>query len=159
MFPITPPSPPPSQAQPQSPQRFLVTALLPIALLVGCSNPGEDVRITLCKDLVRGQLGSGATPTWSQVTTQTPGYQDAVIQLGWTAPSGNGAARCYYPYNAVDDTAQQLADPLTAYATSPSKVIINGQTLSGSALARAVAEAMQYQGQQLLDSAGQLIQQ
>ncbi|MBK1703990.1 hypothetical protein CKO40_05385 [Halochromatium glycolicum] len=136
-----------------------MTALLPIAFLVSCGNPGEDVRITLCKDLVRGQLGSGATPTWSKVTTQTPGYQDAVIQLGWTAPSGNGAARCYYPYNAVDDTAQQLADPLTAYATSPSKVIINGQTLSGSALARAVAEAMRHQGQQLLDSAGQLIQQ
>lgn len=159
MLPITTPILPPSQAHQRSAHRFLVTTLLSVGVLVGCSNPGEDVRITLCKDLVRVQLGSGAAPTWSRVSTQTPGYQDAVIELGWTAPSGNGAARCYYPYNAVDDTAQQLADPLTAYATSPSEVIINGQTLSGPALGRAVGEAMKRQGQQLLESAGKLIQQ
>jgi hypothetical protein len=136
----------------------LVTGALGIALLASCSGGGgEDVRVTLCKDLVKVNLGF--TPNWTQVRTQTPGYRDAVVHLAWSGPQADGAARCSYRYNAVEDTAQQLADPLSAYATSPSQVVINGQTLSGSALARAVADAMKHQGKQLLDSAGKLLQQ
>jgi hypothetical protein len=136
----------------------LAAAALGIGLLASCSGGGgEDVRITLCKDLVKVKLGH--TPNWTQVRTQTPGYRDAVVNLAWSGPQAEGGARCSYRYNAVDDTAQQLADPLSAYATSPSQVVINGQTLSGSALARAVADAMKHQGKQLLDSAGKLLQQ
>jgi hypothetical protein len=129
-----------------------------LALLIGgCSGPSEDVRITLCKDLVRVQLG--ASPTWTQASTQTPGYQDAVVRLRWDGAGGAGQARCQYAYNAVEDTAQQLADPLSAYAASPNTVVINGQTLSGQALASAIGQAMALQGKQLIDSASQILQQ
>lgn len=136
----------------------LINAVLLAQLITGCSGPGEDVRVTLCKDLVRGQLG-GAAPAWTDVGTRAKGYEDAVISLRWSGPQGEGSARCDYPYNAVDDTAQQLADPLSAYAASPTKVEINGQSLTGPALASAIARAMEQQGRQLLDSAGKLLQQ
>lgn len=136
---------------------FLAGGTLAMALMSGCSGGGEDVRVTLCKDLVKVKLG--VTPTWTQVRTETPGYQDAVVRLAWSGTQADGAASCSYRYNAVEDTAQQLADPLSAYAASPSKVMINGQTLTGSALARAIADAMKRQGQQLLESAGKLLQQ
>jgi len=137
----------------------IIAASLATALTAGCSNPGEDVRVTLCKDMTLVQLGAGANPNWTQATTETPGYEDAVVRLRWSNAGDDGQARCYYPYNAVEDTAQQIADPLTAYATSPSKMTINGRTLSGQALADVVAQAMQHQGKQLLDSAKKLIEQ
>lgn len=136
----------------------LAWALLAAGLLSACSGAGEDVRIRLCKDLVQGQLGTAATPSWTEVSTQTPGYEDAVVRLRWSGAEGEGRARCYYPYDAVDDTAQQLAAPLSAYSTSPSEVVINGRSLSGQALARALGKAMQRQGKDLLDSAGKLLQ-
>ncbi|WP_462323171.1 hypothetical protein [Halochromatium sp.] len=130
-------------------------------LLTSCANPGEDVRIRLCKDLVAVQLGKEQIQ-WTRVNTKTPGYQDAIISLGWSGANGDenaGSATCAYPYSAVDDTAQQLAEPLSAYATSPSKVVINGETLSGSALANAIGRAMRRQGREMIDAAGNAIGQ
>jgi hypothetical protein len=126
-------------------------------LLTGCSNPREDVRVRLCKDLVAVQLGIQGTIDWTGVRTETPGYDDARVQLQWSTPEGSASATCAYPYNAVEDTAQQLAEPLSAYATSPSEAIIDGQRLSGQALANAIAKAMQRQGRELIDSANQAL--
>ena len=149
----------------QTPVRRLAIALGSIligsGLLAGCANPGEDVRVRLCKDLVAGQVGTDQLD-WTQVSTKTPGYRDAIVSLRWAsadAAGSSGSATCAYPYNAVDDTAQQLADPLSAYATSPSQVVINGETLSGQALANAVAQAMQRQGRELIDAASQAVGQ
>jgi hypothetical protein len=136
----------------------LISLLISSSLLLSCSNPGEDVRVRLCKDLVVGQLGTTQL-TWTQVSTRTPGYSDASVNLRWSAAAGDGNATCAYRYNAVDDTAQQLADPLSAYATSPSQVVINGNRLSGQALANAIAQAMQRQGRELIDAAGKAIGQ
>ena len=128
------------------------------SLLTGCANPREDVRIKLCKDLVAVQLRTSQL-TWTQVSTRTPGYSDATVNLRWSAAGGDGSASCRYRYNAVEDTAQQLADPLSAYATSPSQVVIDGSTLSGQALANAIAQAMQRQGRELIDAANKAIGQ
>ncbi|MBK5931323.1 hypothetical protein [Halochromatium salexigens] len=139
----------------------LGSLLIGSGLLAGCANPGEDVRVRLCKDLVAGQLGTTQFD-WTQVSTKTPGYQDAIVSLRWSNAGGDesaGSATCAYPYNAVEDTAQQLADPLSAYATSPSEVLINGETLRGQALADAVAQAMQRQGRELIDAASETIGQ
>lgn len=139
----------------------LGSILIGSGLLAGCSNPGEDVRIRLCKDLVAVQLGADQLQ-WRQVSTKTPGYEDAIVNLRWSGAGGDesaGSATCAYPYTAVDDTAQQLAQPLSAYATSPSKVVINGNTLSGQALANAIGQAMQRQGRELIDAAGKAIGQ
>lgn len=128
------------------------------SLVTGCANPREDVRIRLCKDLVAVRLGEGQL-TWTQVSTRTPGYSDAIVELRWSGAGGDGRATCSYPYNAVDDTAQQLAEPLSAYSSSPKQVVINGETLSGQALASAIAQAMQRQGRELIDAAGNALRQ
>jgi len=125
-----------------------------IALLSACSGSGEDVRVTLCKDIVRLQLG-GESPTWTGVSTRTPGHEPAAINLSWAG----GAAVCRYDYNAVDDTAMALSDPLSSYSASPSSVTINGQSLSRPALADAIKRAMIGQARGAVDSVKKALQQ
>lgn len=151
----------PDMKKPISRQRaaiFIGSLLIGTSLVIGCANPREDVRVKLCKDLVAVQLGTGQL-TWTQVSTRTPGYSDATVNLRWSAAGGDGSATCTYRYNAVEDTAQQLADPLSAYATSPTQVVINGSSLTGQALANAIGRAMQRQGRELIDAANKAIGQ
>jgi len=127
---------------------FVLAAALTLA---GCSGAGEDVRVTLCKDLVAVQLGDSAARNWTQTTTETRGYEYAAVKLRWSAAEGDGSATCYYDYNAVEDTAMALSDPLSSYAASPSKMVLNAKTLSKPALAEAVKQAMLKQGRSLVD--------
>ena len=127
---------------------FMLAAALTLA---GCSGSGEDVRVTLCKDLVAVQLGDSAARNWTQTATETRGYEYAAVKLRWSAPDGDGSATCYYDYNAVEDTAMALSDPLSSYAASPSKMVLNAKTLSKPALAEAVKQAMLKQGRSLVD--------
>ncbi|WPL13740.1 hypothetical protein [Thiorhodovibrio litoralis] len=96
--------------------------------LSACSTPMEDVRVTLCKDLVR--IKRGDEVVWKEVRTETPGYNDAVVRLNFSASGDDGSAACYYAYNAVDDTALALSDPLSSYATSPSKMQLDGRSMA-----------------------------
>jgi hypothetical protein len=122
-----------------------------LLVLAGCANPREDVRVTLCKDMISTQLGAGDSLEWRAVETKTRGREYAMVRVRFSGPRGDGEASCYYDYDAVDDTALTLSDPLSAYSTSPSKMTLNGQTLSRPALARAVKEAMLKQGQGLMN--------
>ena len=119
--------------------------------LSGCSNPREDVRITLCKDMVQTQLAGSQPITWTAVSTETRGYEHAAVRLRFSIGGKGGEAACYYNYVAVEETGITVSDPLAAYATSPSKMVLNGQTLSQSALAKGVKEAMLKQGRELVD--------
>ncbi len=78
-----------------------------------------------------------------------------VLGLESGDPSRTRQASCLYRYNAVDDTALTLSDPLSAYSTSPETMTIDGETLSRSALAEAVKQAMITQGKAIIDRAGQ----
>ncbi|MCG6895525.1 MAG: hypothetical protein LJE60_00220, partial [Thiocapsa sp.] len=60
-------------------------------------------------------------------------------------------AVCHYRYNAVDDTALMLSDPLSAYATSPETMTIDGEPLPRPVLAKAVKAAMIQQGKAFID--------
>jgi hypothetical protein len=129
-----------------------MTAILIMAASVaGCSNSREDVRLTLCKDMVTVEVGK--EPAWKESEVQTRGYEGAVVTVRFASLDGDGRADCHYQYDAVDDTAEMLANPLAAYATSPSKMILNGRTLTGSSLARTVGRAMQKQGREFIDRA------
>ncbi|MGB5733881.1 MAG: hypothetical protein WBM40_05495 [Thiohalocapsa sp.] len=130
---------------------LLAGALTLVGALTGCSGSGEDVRVTLCKDLVAVQLGSSPGRNWTEASTETRGYQYARVKLRWSAADGDGSASCFYDYNAVEDTAMALSDPLSSYAASPSKMVLNGNTLSRPALAEAVKQAMLKQGKALVD--------
>jgi hypothetical protein len=136
------------QNSPAPPALFVLAAALTLA---GCSGAGEDVRVTLCKDLVAVQLGDSAARNWTQTATETRGYEYAAVKLRWSTANGDGSATCYYDYNAVEDTAMALSDPLSSYAASPSKMVLNAKTLSKPALAEAVKQAMLKQGRSLVD--------
>jgi len=133
-----------------APPRALLS-LTAALMLAGCSGSGEDVRVTLCKDLVAVQLGGSASPNWTETATETRGYEHAAVKLRWSAADGDGSATCYYDYNAVENTAMGLSEPLSSYAASPSKMVLNAKTLSKPALAEAVKQAMLKQGRSLVD--------
>ncbi len=134
------------------PSLSLVSAMLVAAVaLAGCSNPREDVRLTLCKDMVATELGS--VPSWQGSEVQIQGYQGAAVTVRFATADGDRRATCYYEYDALDDTALTLANPIEAYATSPSKMTLDGRTLTGPDLARAVKRAMQKQGREFVDRA------
>jgi hypothetical protein len=126
----------------------LSVAVLAVA---GCGGPGEDVRVSLCKDMAAVELGT--TPAWQGSEVATHGYEGASVTLRFSAAGGDGRAVCHYAYDAVEDTALILANPIEAYATSPSKMVLNGRTLTGPALAETVKRAMQKQGRELVDRA------
>jgi hypothetical protein len=65
--------------------------------------------------------------------------------------------RCRFDYNAPEDTALTLANPSSAYATSPSAMQVNGRTLSRAELAEAVKQAMLDQGRDLIERAEQAL--
>lgn len=132
-----------------------VTAAITVGTaLTACSGAGEDVRVTLCKDIVAVQLGPAQSLQWTEAATETRGYQHAAVRLRWSGAGGDGSAVCFYDYNAVEDTAMALSDPLSSYSASPSKMVLNGQTLSKPALAEAIKQAMLKQGRSLVEAAG-----
>jgi hypothetical protein len=103
--------------------------------------------------MVLVRLG-GPSVTWDQSETRTRGYEHAEVRLRFTSGVGQGDAACYYRYDAVDDTALTLADPLAAYSTSPSRMVLDGKELSRSVLAQTVKDAMLKQGRALVDEVG-----
>ncbi|GAB0150145.1 MULTISPECIES: hypothetical protein [Marichromatium] len=118
-------------------------------LLAGCSAPGEDVRVTLCKGLV---LTQGAASDW-QIETRLPAqYRDLEVRLQFTDGAGRQAsAQCFYPYRAVEDDALALADPLSVYGTAPTRLRIDGREFSRQALAEAVSAAMGAQAREWVE--------
>ena len=127
----------------------LITAtLLPAVLLIGCPGPTTEVRTTLCQDMTAFALGEA--PAWRGTETHLNGYQDAVIEVRFATPSGEGQAACHFRHLKSDDTALTLANPLEAYATSPSRLTVNGRDVTGPELARLMEQAMQQQGREFI---------
>jgi len=150
-----PAAPGPSSILAASPRlRAGAAVLLALSLALGCSGAGEDVRVTLCKDIVAVQ--TGAAPAFEAPEIRTRGYQGAEIRLAYRVGDSPGRATCFYAHNAVEDTADQLANPLNAYATSPERVIIAGEALSRPALAQALKQALLKQGRQFVEDAGDM---
>jgi hypothetical protein len=133
------------------PAKSLLTLFAAGLLVSACSSPREDVRITLCKDIVLTQSGSGTAI--QNADAQTKGYEHAAVRVWFSSQGRDAQAACYFDYNAVDDTALHLSDPLSAYSTSPFEVVIDGQKLSRAELAGAIKQAMVKQGRELLDRA------
>jgi hypothetical protein len=118
--------------------------------LLGCSDsPFEDVRIRLCKDIAA--VHAGAPVGVERVETKTPGYRDAQVVVVYRQGEQRRQAVCHYPYDAPDDTAQTLSQPLSAYASSPARVVIDGNPLPRAALAEVVKKAMMKQGRAFVD--------
>jgi hypothetical protein len=125
--------------------------LLAAALVSGCGPAGEDVRIGYCKRLLVSQLPSlglsDAGYRWIAADAEPRGYEHLRVALRLEAADAQGEMTpahgvCFYDYDAVDDTAMTLADPLSAYSTSPSRMTVNGKALSRALLTRAKREAL-----------------
>ena len=138
-------------------RRFAIVSVLSLVvaslIATGCSNPREDVRVTLCKDIVLTQVGASAS--LNGTNTETKGYEYAAVRVRFSSQGRDAQAVCYYNHDAVEDTALELSDPLAAYSTSPFEVVVDGQRLSKPGLAEAVKQAILKQGRQFADRAKQ----
>ena len=133
--------------------RRLILLLLPL-ILIGCSGSTEDVRITLCKDLTMGiGLQTDKQPEWISEDMKFDGYEDMQVILKYTVAGKTLLSRCDYPYEAIDEDALTLSNPASAYATYPSKVIINGEAVASAVLAEKVRLYLKKQGIKLVEPA------
>lgn len=136
--------------------RIALTTMLAAAALAtaGCSGPTEDVRVTFCKDLVRAAHPSAQSIEWQGVenTFRRPEY--AVTELSYTVAGSGAQARsaCHYEYEALDDTAANLAYPFDAYATLPFAMVLEGRALDDRELLAAINAEQKRRGKAVLQS-------
>ena len=119
----------------------VVGATAVVVLLVGCSGSTEDVRVTLCKNLTTLLQGSDSIE-WGETefTFRRPEYATTTLHYTVTAAGKAGAqtSACHFAYEALDDTAVNLANPIDAYETLPFAMSDNGRVLSDAELLQTV---------------------
>ncbi|WP_242470938.1 hypothetical protein [Thiocystis violacea] len=115
--------------------------------------------MTLCKDMASGLLNAPSTPVWREARAEPRRLDRLAIHLSFEAadPADGRVkpmhATCFYRYDAVEETAMTLADPLSAFSTSPSGMTLNGREVANPLLAEAVKEVMLKQGREFLERA------
>jgi hypothetical protein len=125
------------------------------ALLAGCSATGDDPRVAFCKNLVAAQLGNPAALEWTggENTFKRPEFATTGLTYAVEDTAGgsrDGSAACYFEYDAIEDTAQHLADPLSAYSTLPFAMTLDGRMLSDAELVAARTAEQKRQGMAVL---------
>jgi hypothetical protein len=109
---------------------FVATAGL---LLQACSAPGDDPRVSLCRNLA-ADLTGGEAGQWQ-------GEDNRFVRPSYVVVSVSGgagdAAACFYEYDAAEDTSS-AANPFSAYATLPYQMEINGVPVAAATLDTAV---------------------
>jgi hypothetical protein len=127
-----------------------------VALFAGCSGPQEDVRISFCKDLITTRLDSPRAMQWNGIDSEIrrPEYAKITVTFEAQFPDSGVApmqAACFYGYAASEDNAMTQSDPLSAYATVPYKMTMNGESVAEGDLHEAVKTASLKQGKELVD--------
>lgn len=116
--------------------RWSWSVLLGSALIMSaCSGSTEDVREVLCKRLAMTLLPIDKDTAWKDSEQRIKGPEYAVIAV---RPEGGGEARCWFEYDAVEETAESHVDPLSAYATLPYQMTLNGRQVDDRILLQAV---------------------
>lgn len=128
-----------------------VTIAVAVVLTAGCSGSREDVRVTLCKNLTKALVSSSESIEWTggENTFNRPAY--AITSLAFEVGGSTKKSACHYAYEALEDTAQTLADPLSAYANLPFKMSFDGHALSDQELLRLVNAEQVRQGRQVVE--------
>lgn len=128
-----------------------------LMLTGGCSGPTEDVRVTLCKNLTQSMHLSSESIEWkgNENTFKRPEY--AVTSLTFDVVAGDGGraskkSACHYAYEALEDTALNLANPMDAYATLPFAMTVDGRALGDAELLRLVNEEQKSQGRRVIST-------
>lgn len=112
-----------------------------IAVLAGCSGSTEDVRVTFCKNISKALAPGAESVEWTgnENTFVRPEYAKAALTFDVVDVDGKTTSMrtaCYYEYDALEDTAQILADPFSAHATLPFAMSVDGRMLSDAELVR-----------------------
>lgn len=116
-------------------------AVAVIGVLAGCSGSTEDVRVTFCKNISKALVPGSASVEWTgnENTFVRPEYAKAALTFDVVDANGKTTSMstaCYYEYDALEDTAQILADPFSAHATLPFAMSVDGRMLSDAELVR-----------------------
>ncbi len=133
-----------------------VALLIAVALVPGCSGPREDVRVTYCKDLITTHLVSSQAIRWKSNENEIRRPEYAKITLIFEVKrqdigSAPMRAACFYKFAVADENAMTHSDPLSAYATVPYRMTLNGESVDGPVLNEAVTNTVLKQGKELLD--------
>lgn len=132
-----------------------IPLLLASALLAGgCSQPTEDVRLTLCRDvaaeLISSAEGSAEGVVWGEHEAVINGYRGMEVRIRFEpADQSTAEARCFYDYDeaAADySDAHTLANPTSVYHTYPVRMTLRGEPVAAPLLAAKVNAAMVRQG-------------
>ena len=130
----------------------VAASLCALAWTAGCSGPTEDVRVTLCKNLTHALQSATDEIEWTgnENTFKRPEY--AITTLRFEVAGKAMQSACHYAHEALEDTAQNLANPLDAYATLPFAITMDGRALSDAELLELVNAEQRRQGRQVLDT-------
>lgn len=111
----------------------LIAAGAVVSLLAACSGT-EDVRVTFCKNISAAVVGAAGDVDWrdNENTFKRPEY--ATAGLTFAAGGKMHETACYFEYDAVEDTANHISDPFSAYATLPFAMTVDGRMLSDAEL-------------------------
>lgn len=140
-------------------------ALLPLAALLfvgACSGPNQDVRLTLCQGLVEGMLPAGVAVEWREHEAVMKGYEDLEMRVTFEQHTADGDVRpgeavCFYPYEQDLADAQSFADPTSAYASNPSRMLFGGEPLEGRRLGERVNAVMVEQGRAAVERGREVV--
>ena len=141
-----------------TPEKWLAGALVGALVgVAGCSGPTEDVRVTLCKNLTQSLQPAAESIDWQGNDNSFRRPEYAITRLRFEVVDKAGTRRamtsaCHYAYEALEDTAAILADPIQAYATLPFAMTLDGRALPDAELLNLVNAEQRRQGRQVLDT-------
>ena len=132
-------------------------------LLTGCSGPQEDVRVTFCKNLTTEFLQPGTQIQWHDSEQKINGYEPAEITVHLETNDQSGQpqamqATCFYRYDAVDENAMTVSNPISAYATVPSQMTLNGRPIPETKLRETILVSQLAKGKAVVDQVKQGIE-
>lgn len=133
---------------------LLAAALVGSIVLSGCSSPTEDVRITLCKNLVITLTEPSQAVEWKETENKFARFEDLIVSVNGEVltqddePAGMQAT-CSYEYDeAIEEDGMTHTDPLSTYKTVPYKMLLNGESIPKPVLEKAVQVAFLNQGKE-----------
>ena len=127
------------------------TVLLLLPIFVGCSGSTKDVRLRLCEDLTVKLLGNGSSQiSWLPHELVMKSHDDLQVRLKYSLEGKSGTATCFYEHDAIEDNIMTASNPITAYSTYPSKMLLNGAPVDRKLLSGSVNAVMLNQAKEVI---------
>lgn len=132
-------------------QVFIIKVTLVFVLMAGCTGSTEDVRLTLCKDLLPELKDSTRIEVLSEDIV-VKGYEDLEVRLSYRDVESEGNITCFYPYNTHEENVMDHVNPAAAFATYPTKIMLDQQPVDHALMAKKINAVLVKQGKQALDA-------